>query len=209
MIFFAHGNDPSFLPPIELFGNWVLAMVTLVMAGGMARMALAPLFVQDDDPKSRSEIAGWTAISMAVLVAMGTWITRQSLVEAVAPPPAPAEHMHSIYHGGQMVMWGDYHAEVARAVSGEYRVWLTDVYRRSIAAEYFSGTIYPRDPKTGKLGPGTELEKSLDNDYLMALLDRDIKSVEVFLQYPGNTIRLDFEFDSDKGRKSVKEWCGR
>ncbi|MBN9415530.1 MAG: hypothetical protein J0I12_08820 [Candidatus Eremiobacteraeota bacterium] len=209
MMFFAHGNDPSFLPPIELFGNWVLAMVTLLMAGGMARMALAPLFLQDDDPKSRSEVAGWTAISIGVLVAMGTWITRQSLVEAVSPPPAPAEHVHSIYHGGQMVMWGDYHAEVARAVSGEYRVWLTDVFRRSISSQYFSGTIYPRDPKTGKLGPGTDLEASLDNDYVMAMLDRDVKSVEVFLKYPGNTIRLDFEFDSDKGRKSVKEWCGR
>ncbi|MCW5867670.1 MAG: hypothetical protein KIS61_10435, partial [Candidatus Eremiobacteraeota bacterium] len=182
---------------------------TLLMAAGLARMALAPLFSQDDEPKSRSEIAGWTAISMGVLVAMATWITRQSLVEAMAPPPAPAEHAHSIYHGGQMVMWGDYHAEVARAVSGEYRVWLTDVYRRSISAEYFSGTIYPREPKSGKLGPGIELEKSLDNDYLMAVMDRDIKSVEVFLKYPGNTIRLDFEFDSAQGRKSVKEWCGR
>ena len=209
MMFFAHGNDPSYLPPIELFGNWVLAMVTLLMAGAMARMALAPLFVQDGEPKSRSEIAGWTAISLGVLVAMATWITRQSLVEAVAPPPAPAEHVHSIYHGGQMVMWGDYHAEVARAVSGEYRVWLTDVYRRSISADYFSGIIYPRDPKTGKLGPGTELEESLDEDYVMAVLDPGIKSVEVFLKYPGNTIRLDFEFDSAKGRKSVKEWCGR
>lgn len=209
MIFFAHGNDPSFLPPIELFGNWVLAMVTLGMAGGLARMALAPLFVQDEEPRSRSEIAGWTAISVAVLVAMATWITRQSLVEAVAPPPAPAEHAHSIYHGGQMVMWGDYHAEVARAISGEYRVWLTDVYRRSISSQYFSGTIYPRDPKTGKLGPATELEESLDKDYVMAVLDPGVKSVEVFLKYPGNTIRLDFEFDSAKGRKSVKEWCGR
>ena len=99
--------------------------------------------------------------------------------------------------------------EVARAISGEYRVWLTDVYRRSISADYFSGIIYPRDPKTGKLGPGTELEESLDEDYVMAVLDPGIKSVEVFLKYPGNTIRLDFEFDSAKGRKSVKEWCGR
>ena len=120
------------------------------------------------------------------------------------------EHAHSIYHGGQMVMWGDYHAEVARAISGEYRVWLTDVYRRSISAEFFSGTLYPRDPKTGQLDQARALplEMSLDKDYLFVTLDRSVKSVELFLKYPGNTIRLDFEFDGLKGRRSVKDWCG-
>lgn len=209
MMCFAHGNDPSFLPPIELFGNWVLAIVTLVMAGGLARLALAPLLKQDDDPKSRSEIAGWTAISLGLLVAMATWITRQSLLEAVSPPISPQEHAHSMYHGGQMVMWGDYHAEVARNVSGEYRLWMTDKYRRSISAEFFSGTVSARDPRTGKLGESVPLDMSLDNDYLFGSLDRRTKSVEVFIKYPGNTIKLDFEFDSAKGRKSLKEWCGR
>ncbi|MFN8610104.1 MAG: hypothetical protein U0931_21355 [Vulcanimicrobiota bacterium] len=209
MICFAHGNDPGFLPPIELFGNWVLAIVTLVMAGGLARMALGPLLEQPGDAKSRSEIAGWTAISLGLLVAMATWITRQSLLEAVSPAVPPQEHAHSMYHGGQMVMWGDYHAEVARAVSGEYRLWMTDKYRRSISAEFFSGTVAPRDPNTGALGRAVPLDMSLDKDYLFASLDRGVRSVEVFIKYPGNTIKLDFEFDSNKGRKSLKEWCGR
>lgn len=200
----AHGNDPSALPPAELFGQWALAMVTLLLAAGLARLALQPVFQQADE--KRGEVAAWTAIAIGVLVAMATWITRQSLVEAVSPPTNPQEHAHSLYHGGQIVMWGDYHAEVARAVSGEYRVWLSDRYRRSISAEFFSGTIRPRqaDEKSA-----TPLEMSLDKDYLTATLDRGVKSVQVFIRYPGSTIRLNVDFDQPKGKKSLKDWCGR
>lgn len=206
----AHGNDPSSLPPVELFGNWALAMVTLLMAAGLARVAMQPVFQQVDSEK-RGEVAAWTAISLGLLVAMGTWITRESLLEAVSPPPPPQVHAHSIYHGGQITMFGDYHCEVARAVSGEYRIWLSDVYRRSISSEYFSATIVPRDPKTGAVDEkqAQALEMSLDKDYLFAILDRSCKSVQVAVQYPGNTIKLNLDFDKPKGHKSVKEWCGR
>jgi len=206
----AHGNDPSSLPPVELFGQWALAMVTLLLAAGLGRLALRPVFDQTDS-KKRSEVAAWTAISLGVLVAMATWITRQSLLEAVSPAPPPQEHAHSVYHGGQIVMWGDYHCEVARAISGEYRVWLSDVYRRSISSQYFSGTIVPRDSRTDWLNEAqrVDLEESLDKDYRLAVLDRKVKSVQVFLRYPGNTIKLNIDFDSPKGKKSVKDWCGR
>lgn len=208
-LFLAHGNDPRALPAAELFGNWALAIVTLVLAAAMARLALKPVF-EDAPPESRGEVAGWTAISLAVLLAMGTWITRQSLLEAAAPPTPPREHSHSLYHGGQMAMWGEYHAEVARAISGEYRVWLSDVYRRSIRADLFRVTIYARDAagKADKSRP-TEMDLSLDQDYRFAILDRSVKSVEVRIDYPGNWIVLDMEFDGPKGRKSVKDWCGR
>lgn len=209
MIFFAHGNDPGFLPPIELFGNWTVAMVSLFMAGSMARLALAPLLAQDGDPKNHREIAGWSAIAIALLVAMATWITRQSVLEAFSTPPNLQEHAHSVYHGGQMVMWGDYHAELARVISGEYRLWITDKYRRPISAKFFSGTVAEIDVKTGKTGQAVALEMSLDQDYLFASLDRRIKSVEVFIRYPGSTIKLDFEFNGSGRRKSLKEWCGK
>jgi hypothetical protein len=80
---------------------------------------------------------------------------------------------------------------VARAISGEYRVWLTDVYRRSISSEFFSGTITPRDPKTGTLDTANSaaLEMSLDKDYCLATLDRRVKSVQVFIKYPGNSVK--------------------
>lgn len=209
LLVLAHGNDPRALPPVELFGHWALAMVTLLLAGGLARLALAPVFQQADGEK-RSEVAAWTAISIGVLVAMATWITRQSLLEAVSPPPPPQEHAHSVYHGGEIVMWGDFHCEVARAISGEYRVWLTDVYRRSISSEFFSGTITPRDPKTGTLDTANSaaLEMSLDKDYCLATLDRRVKSVQVFIKYPGNSVKMNIDFDSPKGRKSLRDWCG-
>lgn len=208
-IVLAHGNDPRSLPPAELFGHWALAMVTLLLAAGLGRLALQPVFQQADE--KRGEVAAWTAIAIGLLVAMGTWITRQSLVEAVSPPPPPQEHGHSLYHGGQIVMWGDYHAEVARAISGEYRVWLSDKYRRSISSQFFSGKVYPKDPKTGRPDEknALPLEMSLDKDYLTATLDRQVKSVQVFISYPGSTIRLDVDFDQPKSKKSVKDWCGR
>lgn len=106
-------------------------------------------------------------------------------------------------------MWGDYHCEVARSISGEYRVWLSDVYRRPISAEFFTATLHPRDAQ----GRASETEKypldlSLDKTYRFAILDRRMKSVEVRLAYPGNTIKLDFEFDAPNGKRSLKEWCG-
>lgn len=206
---FAHGNDPRALPPAELFGHWALAIVALVLAGAAARMALQPVFEQVQG-KSRSELAGWTAVSIGVLVAMATWITRQSLLEATSPPPPPQEHGHALYHGGQIAMWGDYHCEVARVVSGEYRVWLTDVYRRPISAKLFEGTLHPRNPETGAVNERTRfpLELSLDNAYRFAVLPRDVKTVQLKLVYPGNSLRLDFEFDKAQGKKSLKDWCG-
>lgn len=209
LIVFAHGNDPGSLPPVELFGNWALAMVCLVLTAALARAALQPVFEQVEG-KSRSEVAAWTAISIAVLLAMGTWITRQSLVEALSPASPVQEHAHSVYHGGQVVMWGDYHAEVARNVSGEVRIWLSDKYRRSISSEFFEATIYPRDVRTGKvdLTQAFPLEMSLDKDYRFAILDRSLKSIQVKIRYPGDYLFLDFDFDSPKGKKSLKDWCG-
>lgn len=205
----AHGNDPRALPPAELFGNWALAIVTLLLAGGLARLALTPV-LREATPEQRSEIAAWTAIALGVLVAMATWITRQSLVEGISPPPPPREHGHAEYHGGQMAMWGEYHAEVARAESGEYRVWLSDVYRRPISAQFFEVTLYPRDPQSDvvDLSRPFPLDLSLDQAYRFGIVDRDIKAVQIRLRYPGNWIHLDFEFDSPKGKKSLKDWCG-
>ena len=205
----AHGNDPGSLPPVELFGNWALAIVTLVMTAALARMMLAPVLSQTEG-QTRSQAAFWAAMSLAVLLAMATWITRQSLVEATSPPPPPEQHMHSVYHGGQITMWGDYHAEVARNVSGEYRMWLSDAFRRPIAARYFTATLYPRDPKTGKADHKRpfEFDTSLDDNYRFVVVDRDIKVVEVLIRYPGDSLRINLEFDTVKGRRSLKEWCG-
>jgi hypothetical protein len=109
-----------------------------------------------------------------------------------------------------MAMWGEYHAEVARAESGEYRVWLSDVYRRPISAQFFEVTLYPRDPQSDvvDLSRPFPLDLSLDQAYRFGIVDRDIKAVQIRLRYPGNWIHLDFEFDSPKGKKSLKDWCG-
>lgn len=207
---FAHGGDPSNLPPTELFGNWALAIVTLLLTGGMARLALQPVFEEAETRKERSELAGWTAISLGLLLLMGAWITRQSVVEAVSPPAILTDHQHAVYHGGVLSMWGDYHAELARVESGEFRMWLTDNYRRPISSEFFSGTIRPRNAKTGVCDESAalELDDALDSTYRFAVLDRKCKSVEVRLTYPGGTITLDYQFDQPGWKRTMKDWCG-
>ena len=104
-------------------------------------------------------------------------------------------------------MWGDYHAEVARNLAGEYRLWLSDAYRRSISAEFFQATIHRRQGKEVE-EQGVPMELSLDKTYLMQQLAVDLKTVQVRIKYPGDTIKLDLDFDSPKGPKSLKDWCG-
>lgn len=206
---FAHGNDPGILAPGELFGNWALAAVALGLAIGLCGAVLRPVFEQAEG-KTRSEVAAWAAISLGVVLAMLTWITRQSLLEALSPPPKVVEHAHAVYHGGQMVMWGDYHAEIARAISGEYRIWMSDKYRRSISARFFQATLYPRDPQSNQvdLERAFPLDVSLDNDYLFAIVDREIEHVQIRIEYPGDYVKLDLDFDGSQGKKSLPDWCG-
>jgi hypothetical protein len=207
---FAHSADPYHLSGAELFGDWVLALVTLLLTGGLTWVAMAPLF-QKADARARQELVGWVGMGLGILIVMGSWITRQSIESALQPAPVSTMHMvHGSQNGGQVVMWGDYHAELARLVSGEYRLWLSDGTENSIGAAFFSGKLLPRDPKTGKLDTAQtqNLETSLDGLSRTAQLPREVKSVQVQLVYPGNTIKLNFTFDGGPRRKSLMQWCG-
>lgn len=204
---FAHGNDPQPLPPSELFGNWMLAMVALALTAGLAWISLAPLY-KTTDLKLRRELAAWTAIALGILLAMASWITRQSVVEATTKPVDIREHAHFMGHGGQVAMWGDYHAELARVESGEYRLWLSDRYRRSIGNKFFSATMFERDAKTAALGQGYPMDAGLDGEYRLAFLPRDKKSVQIQMKYPAGTIKLNFVFDETRGKRTMKGWCG-
>ncbi len=153
---------------------------------------------------------GWAGIALGCLVATAIWITRQTVYEAVVPNLQDRKHQHSLSNGGQVAMWGDYHIEIARHISGEYRVWFADAYQRSIGTDFFSGTIYPRNPKTkitDEAG-GIKLEPGIEHLYHFAIMNRSVKSIQLRLNYPGGDIKLNFTFDESQGRRSLLEWCG-
>ena len=207
---FAHSADPNNIPLAELFGDWIVAIVTLVLTGALSWVALSPM-LKKADAATRNELAGWVALGIGVLLIMGSWVTRQSIAAALTPAPVQTMHMvHAPQNGGQIAMWGDYHAELARMVSGEYRLWLSDGTESPIGAAFFSGRVVPRDAKTGALNTsaGANLETSLDGLSRECQLPREIRSVQVQLTYPGGTIKLDFVFDESPRRKSLLMWCG-
>jgi hypothetical protein len=230
-MFFAHSADPTNLSVAELFGDWVLALVTLALTGGLSWVALAPLFkqlappAQNEDPsvsvpassenpareRARAELAGWVALGLGALLAMGSWVTRQSIEAALTAPPPTGMHMaHSPQNGGQIAMWGDYHAELARMISGEYRLWLSDGNEAPIGAAFFSGQVVPRDARTGALdtAAAAKLETSLDGLSRQCQLPQAVRSVQVQMTYPAGTIRLNFIFDEGPRRRSLMRWCG-
>lgn len=77
-----------------------------------------------------------------------------------------AAHLdHSPHHGGVVSMFRDLHLEFVSEQPGEYRVYLTDAYRRPISPEGVSGTLV--------LMPETDHEVALplqvvDGEYLAA-----------------------------------------
>jgi hypothetical protein len=131
-------------------------------------------------------------------------------MEAVSPPPDTLKHLHSLGNGGQVVMWGDYHGELARNITGEYRMFFTDAYQRPISSAFFEGRLVPRNGFTGELDEAgaVPLEESLEHDYRFAILPRTVLGVQAQIKYPGGTIKFNFFFDGKRGHQSLKGWCG-
>lgn len=221
MIFFAHGNDPQALPWFVLLSNWTVMLVVVGMTIGSGywlstQNRNASKSTTGESPTGEtgaSQVAsniGWVGIALGCLMATAIWVTRQTLYEAVVPGVQDRKHQHALSNGGQVAMWGDYHVEIARHISGEYRVWFADAYQRPIGSDFFSGVLLPRNPKTKVVdeNAGVNLEPGLERLYHFALMDPSIKSVQLRLNYPGGNIKLNFAFDESQGRRSLLEWCG-
>lgn len=223
-LWFAHGDDPQALPWHVLLSDWILACCVFGCCLFLVHRFLIANSpdqqVSESTPEQASQLgkevvsgpesAGWAVIALGMLAATSIWITRQSLYEGIVAPPPPKIHQHVVYNGGQLAMWGDYHLEIARHISGEYRLWFFDGYARTIGARFFQGTIFPRNPKTGFVDEekAVPLEFSLDDLYVFAILPPEQKSIQVRLAYPSGTIKLNFVFDESVGKRSLREWCG-
>jgi hypothetical protein len=148
----AHGADPRPIRPDEAAANMVKFFVTITVALLMSYPVLAPLFPKraggQQQPSEASDantgLIGWLALGLCLVLSMAWWLTRTSIVELTTKETPKPDHAHTQERGGQVAMWGDFHAEVARIESGEVRVYLTDSYNRPIAARFFDAEIVAR-----------------------------------------------------------------
>lgn len=242
----AHGADPTPLAWDEALANLVKFFVTFLVIGFMSYPVLAPLLKEgdtnqeegpgqsDQGPPSKknfstNESAGWVAIGLVLVFALGWWLTRTSLVEVMTEEKnEKEEHAHTQTEGGQVAMWGDFHAEVVRVESGEVRIYLTDSYNRDIAARFFEAEIEPLErvdggskspePKATAV-PRTEMsdiknqprflqtKASLNDAYRFARVERSYNLYRIKVSTPGWTASLKFDFDGSKGRRSLPIWC--
>jgi hypothetical protein len=213
----AHGADPTPLDWDEALANLVKFGVTFILIGFMSYPILEPLLNDKDtgqgedssektNSRGKSETIGWILVAIALVLGMGWWLTRTSLVEVMTEESVQEEdHAHSQEVGGQVAMWADFHAEVLRIESGEVRVYLRDSYNRDIASRYFEAEV----------APVTELAdddfqdtiSSLNEAYRFIRLDTEYKTYRVRVTTPGWNTTLKFEFDGSKGRRSLPIWC--
>ncbi len=166
----AHGADPRPISWDEATANLVKFFVTILLAVLMSYPVLAPLFTgegeetegegEEQKPASPTEnnsgLLGWVGLGLLLMLSMAWWLTRTSIVELTAAVDPTPEHAHTQEKGGQVAMWGDFHAEVSRIESGEVRVYLTDSYNRPIAARFFDAEITPFAPDSEAAPAPTE-----------------------------------------------------
>lgn len=216
----AHGADPSPLEGYEAAANLVKFTVTFLLVSAMSYPILAPLFKQSEDSESSAESdpasvserkqdpVGWLGLGVLLVLALGWWLTRASLVEVMTEEPSAAEHLHQSAEGGQIAMWADFHAEVVRIETGEIRVFLTDAYSRPIAARYFDAEVQSVGPQGPQSEPFLQTTPSLDGSHRFVRANRDQTTTRVKVSTPGWNVTLKFDFDGESGRRSLPIWCG-
>lgn len=190
----------------EALGDLVLFLVTLGVLLVLAGLGLRQLLAREaGDPDRRRELVGWGALATALV---GGWVVvmaRGTLVDLLQPAPVAGEegyHEHTPHHGGLVSMWRDYHVEVTRFRGDEYRVYLSDAYRREIAWQFFTGTLTVKGVERELLpGPG--------GPYRFAVFPPAEIPVEVLvhLEIPGGQFRLKFLFDTTSPLHPPDRWC--
>lgn len=196
MLWLAHGADPSPLTWDQALATFMLAFGTAAVIIGLGYRGLRP-FLRDPGPLGRTQVLAWFGVGVFLVGAVLYAFVESALQQLATPTQPESFHKHYVSHGGQVAMWQNYHIEIARDVSGEFRVWLTDSYRRRISADLFSGSLN-----------GQPLAPALDNSYAFARQPVAVKSVDLKVEVPGQSITLHFDFDEKPGRKSLpKGFC--
>ena len=220
----AHGADPTPLDWDEALANLVKFTVTIAMIGFMAYPILAPLLtgppakaeatdgVRETPGGLKNEIVGWIALGLVIVLGLGWWLLRTSVVEVMTEETRMSEeHAHTQTEGGQVAMWADFHAEVVRVESGEIRIYLRDSYNRDIDARYFEAEIVPLEKDTLQDSEAEQAfvvaSASLNDAYRFARLPREFTTYRLRISTPGWSTTLKFDFDGTQGRRSLPIWC--
>lgn len=222
-ILLAHGADPRPLQWDEALANLVKFAVTFLMVLVMSYPVLAPLFRQpgqverpdrevlsNHTPPARQELVGWLALGLVLILGLGWWLARSSLIEVMTEEDKEKEdHAHTQTMGGQVAMWGDFHAEVARIESGEVRIYLRDSYNRDIASRYFDAEVKSvQDQDTDRPEETFQpTQAALNESYRFVRLGRDAVHYKIKVSTPGWTASLKFDFDGTRGRRSLPLSC--
>lgn len=229
----AHGADPRPLDWDEALANLVKFGVTFLMIGFMSYPILAPLFSTtgkserdesetaepplpaDQAPEHRldnRDVVGWVGMGLLLVISMFWWLARSSLVEVLTEEPSMKEdHAHAQMAGGQVAMWGDFHAEVSRIESGEVRIYLRDSYNRDISAQFFDAKVLPLElganPTLEEEGEYLATEPALNGAYRFLRAPTQYQEYKIKVVTPGWTSSLRFAFDGTKGKSSLPIWC--
>ncbi len=191
MLWLAHGADPSPLTWDQALATFVLAFGTVALIVGFGYRGMRT-FLRDPGPISRREVYAWLSVGLVLVVGILYAFLTSAFTQLGTPTQPESFHKHYVSHGGQVAMWQNYHIEVARDESGEFRVWVSDAYRRGISSEYFSGTLN-----------GSELIGALDETYAFVKQPRKVKEADLKLAVPGQTMSFKFNFDEQPGRTSM------
>lgn len=224
ILLLAHGADPTPLDWDEALANLVKFAVTITVIAFMAYPILGPLLTEPRDDAEvsdavkesptglKNEIVGWIALGLVVVLGLGWWLLRTSVVEVMTEETRMSEeHAHTQTEGGQVAMWADFHAEVVRVESGELRVYLRDSYNRDIDARYFEAEVAAltqdaaQDEQVEEESIATTA--ALNDAYRFARLPRESTSYRLEISTPGWSTNLKFDFDGTQGRRSLPIWC--
>ncbi len=195
LIWLAHGADPAPLTWDEFLASLIFSVGTVALLVGLGYRGIRT-FLRDPGPLGRKQVLTWLAVGVLLIVSV-LWAFVTSALSQLKEPAQPESfHKHYVNHGGQVGMWQNYHVEVARNLAGEFRVWVSDSYRRPISAQFFEGALN-----------GSPLEKALDLSYAFVRQPIEVRTAALVLRLPGQEMTFRFEFDERAGRTSLKEFC--
>lgn len=177
-----------------------LAGVTFAM---LALLSYRAVLRYVSGPEIRRRLAAWAVVGALLAIGLIGAFLRSAFRQLSEARPPDGFHGHYRGQGGQVAMYRNYHIEVTRNLAGEYRVFVTDAYRRSISPKFFGGNV-----RAESGGDSIPLEPSLDNAYATARLPREVRQIRLLLTLPGQSLNLRFDFSQRLGPPLPPQLCG-
>lgn len=200
MFWLGHGADPTPLTWDEVLATLGLASVTFGMLALLSYRAVLRYAPGQD---IRRRLTAWAVLGAALVVGLLGAFLRSAFRQLSEARPPDGFHGHYRGWGGQVAMYRNYHIEVTRDQAGDYRVFVTDAYRRPISPKFLRGSL-----RAEKGDDPIPLEPSLDNAYATARLPREVRQVRLLLTLPEKSVEYRFDFEQRPGPPLPPQLCG-